>query len=199
MIRFAMPALMMALLLLPYTPLQAHISSEGIIDTYSGLLHPFTEPAHLVTIIVLGLILTQQGKTVPPYGWASFCMAAFAGLLTSLMPVTMTVAPALLLLSAILGALVAGKLSLHIYLCIFFSSICGFILGYDSTPGPAAIGILIVTIIGTTAGIGIALLVVIVVGESCKKYWQQIAIRVVGSWITASAILVFALGLKSAG
>jgi ABC-type cobalamin transport system permease subunit len=56
-----------------------------------------------------------------------------------------------------------------------------------------------VTIIGTTAGIGIALLVVIVVGESCKKYWQQIAIRVVGSWITASAILVFALGLKSAG
>jgi len=192
----SLPLLATTLLLFPQSQLQAHISSDGIIDTYSGLLHPFTEPAHLITILALGFMLTQQGNTCPPAGWGSFSIAAFIGLVASLMGLVLPVTMILLLLCIFFGVLVAAKSCMPLYICVGFSIIAGFIVGLDSTPAPEPLGILIVTVIGTTAGIGIALLAVIVISDACKQYWQQVAIRVAGSWIAASALLVFTLNLK---
>jgi hydrogenase/urease accessory protein HupE len=175
----------------------AHVSGGGIVDSYSGLLHPFTEPLHIITIVGLGLMLSQQGRAVPPQGWISYTIAALLGLIASNAGLTLPVYMMLYPLAAILGLLVAIKPVLPRLICLLLSIIAGFTLGIDSMTGAEGIGKLIVTVFSTTTGLGIALLIVIGWGDYFTRDWQKIGIRVIGSWIATSALLVFTLNLNT--
>jgi hydrogenase/urease accessory protein HupE len=178
-------------------PTLAHVSGGGIVDSYSGLLHPFTEPLHIITIVGLGLMLSQQGRAVPPQGWISYTIAALLGLIASNAGLTLPVYLMLYPLAAILGLLVAIKPVLPRLICLLLSIIVGFTLGIDSMTGVEGIGKLIVTVFSTTTGLGIALLIVIGWGDYFSRDWQKIGIRVIGSWIATSALLVFTLNLNT--
>jgi hydrogenase/urease accessory protein HupE len=190
------PFLIFILLLAAGPPALAHVSAGGIVDSYSGLLHPFTEPLHIITLIGLGLLLTQQDKSIPPAGWLAFCIASLTGLIAFSVGLTPSVIPFLFPLAILMGILVAVKTTLPRSLLILLSSIAGFTLGLDSIGETSGLGKLVITIFSTTTGLGIALLMVIGWGDYFTRDWQKIGIRVVGSWIAASALLVFALGLK---
>ncbi len=99
-------------------------------------------------------------------------------------------------LAMLLGVLVAVRPSLPRSVCMLLSIISGFVLGMDSIPETSGLGKLIVTLFSTTTGLGIALLIVIGWGDYFTRDWQKIGIRVIGSWIAASALLVFTLSLK---
>lgn len=179
-------------------PVVAHVSEGGIVDSYSGLLHPFTEPLHIIAILGLGLMLSQQGRSIPPAGWLGYCVAALGGLIAT--GTTGLAAPAntlLLPLAFGLGLLVAIRPLLPRRLCLLLAVITGFILGLDSIAGITGAGELIITIFSTTTGLAIALLIVIGWGDALTRDWQKTGIRVVGSWIAASALLVFALGMRA--
>lgn len=176
----------------------AHISSGGIVDSYSGLLHPFTEPLHIIVILGLGLMLSQQGRAIPPAGWIAYCIGALAGLVASSIGLALPPTTFLFLLAFLFGLLVAIRPSLPRRLCLLLGMLTGFTLGLDSITPIEDISKLIVTIFSTTTGLAIALLIFIGWGDYFTRDWQKIGIRVVGSWIAASALLVFALGLKQA-
>lgn len=178
-------------------PVTAHVSSGGIVDSYSGLLHPFTEPLHIMTILGLGLMLSQQGRSIPPAGWFSYCGAALAGLILSSTGFVWPAATVLYVLAFVFGVLVAGKPFLPRRACLAASLVTGFVLGTDSISPVAETGKLIVTIFSTTTGLAIALLMVISWGDYFTRDWQKIGIRVAGSWIAASALLIFALQIKA--
>jgi len=188
--------LTIALLVLPLPALHAHVASGGIVDSYGGLLHPYTEPVHIITLLGLGFMLTQQARSVPPLGWMIFCVAAFLGLIANNINLTLPLSPTLLVIAILLGLLVAIRPALPVITCLCLSFIAGFVLGMDSSPGTANIWTEIVAIISTTTGLGIALLIVIGWGDYFRKNWQQVGIRVIGSWIATSALLVFTLGLQ---
>jgi len=194
--RCCLSALVFVILAAVSPALHAHVSAGGIVDSYGGLLHPYTEPVHIITLLGLGFMLTQQAKQVPPYGWVMFCVAALCGLITSSFNITFSLGPLLLVIAILLGLLVASRLTLPVRFCLFLSILAGFVLGLDSTPGSATIWTEIVAIISTTTGLGIALLIVIGWGDYFRKDWQQIGIRVIGSWIATSALLVLVLNLK---
>jgi hydrogenase/urease accessory protein HupE len=175
----------------------AHVSGGGIVDSYSGLLHPFTEPLHIITILGLGLMLSQQGRSVPPQGWIAYTIAALIGLIVSNTGLTLPVNIMLYTLALTLGLLVASRPTLPRQACIVLSLIVGFTLGLDSMSTTEGIGKLIVSIFSTTTGLGIALLIVIGWGDYFSRDWQKIGIRVIGSWIAASALLVFTLSLNT--
>lgn len=175
----------------------AHVSSGGIVDSYSGLLHPFTEPLHIMTIVGLGLMLSQQGRSIPPVGWFSYCAAALTGLIVSSTGFVWPASTVLFVLAFLFGVLVAGKPYLPRQSCLAAAILAGFVLGTDSISPIAEMGKLIVTIFSTTTGLAIALLIVIGWGDYFTRNWQKIGIRVIGSWVAASALLVFALQLKS--
>lgn len=176
----------------------AHISSGGIVDSYSGLLHPFTEPLHIIVILGLGLMLSQQGRAIPPAGWIAYCIGALAGLIASSIGLALPPATILFLLAFLFGLLVAIRPSLPRRFCLLLGMLTGFTLGLDSITPIEDISKLVVTIFSTTTGLAIALLIFIGWGDYFTRDWQKIGIRVVGSWIAASALLVFALGLKQA-
>ena len=175
----------------------AHVSGGGIVDSYSGLLHPFTEPLHIITILGLGLMLSQQGRSVPPRGWIAYTIAALFGLIASNIGLTLPVNTILYMLALTLGLLVASRPTMPGLVCILLSLFAGFSLGVDSQMAAEGIGKLIVTIFSTTTGLGIALLIVIGWGDYFTRDWQKIGIRVIGSWIAASALLVFTLSLNT--
>lgn len=190
------PLLIIILLLSAQSPALAHVSAGGIIDSYSGLLHPFTEPLHIITILGLGFMLSQQGKAMPPIGWITYCSAALCGLIISSVGFTTAINMLLYPLSMLLGILVAARPTLPRLVCILLSIITGVALGMDSITETTGLGKVIVTIFSTTTGLGIALLMVIGWGDYFTRDWQKIGIRVIGSWIAASALLVFTLSLK---
>ena len=73
------------------------------------------------------------------------------------------------------------------------SLVVGASLGLDSPPEVIAISAATFMLIGT--GIGACLIVAIVVAGASylTLAWQRIGMRILGSWIAASAILVLAL------
>jgi hydrogenase/urease accessory protein HupE len=190
------PFLTLIILLSAGSPALAHVSAGGIVDSYSGLLHPFTEPLHIITLLGLGFLLTQQDKSTPPVGWLAFCIASLSGLIAYSLGLTPSVSPVLFPLAILIGMLVAIRPALPRRFCILLSIIAGFTLGLDSIGETSGPGKLVITIFSTTTGLGIALLMVIGWGDYFTRDWQKIGIRVVGSWIAASALLVFALGLR---
>ena len=50
--------------------------------------------------------------------------------------------------------------------------------------------------IGTFCGASLLVLVVIEIVSRRRHHWQRIGVRVIGSWIAASAILVLALQIS---
>lgn len=183
------------LALLPLAQAEAHVGSGGIVDSYGGLLHPYTEPVHIISIMALGFMLTQQGRNCPPGGWVGFCLAALVGLVASTLAQFTLPPPVLLVVAMLLGVLVAASPSLPVAVCISLSVITGFSLGVDSLAGSPDWWTSTVSILSTVTGLAIALLIVMGWGDYFKKDWQQIGIRILGSWITASALLVLVLDL----
>lgn len=194
--RACVPFLTFMILLSAGSPVLAHISAGGIVDSYSGLLHPFTEPLHIISILGLGFLLTQQGKAIPPGGWLAFCAASVVGLVAFSLGLTPPVTLVLLPLTMLMGILVAVRPTLPRWFCMLLSISTGLMLGLDSIAETSGLGKLVITIFSTTTGLGVALLIVIGWGDYFTRDWQKIGIRVIGSWVAASALLVFALGLK---
>lgn len=157
-----------------------------------GLLHPLALPAHILALLALGLLIGQQrGRLVP-------LAAFFAGLLAGLSALAFAVATTsaanvLLAATAVSGLLVALARPLPVLISGPLAAIAGVALGLDSPPTAIAIAAAVTMLIGT--GIAAALAVAIVVAGTSylTRAWQQIGVRILGSWIAASAILVLAL------
>jgi len=187
-----------ALLFLPAIT-QAHSPMAGIGEFYSGILHPLLVPGHALALVLLALLAGQNGMDGIRRCHLGFLPALALGLLLAGMESNPNVSPepALLLISALTGMLVV--LQWHPPLPLFYAAGAGvgLLLGLDSapenlTPGPAAASLL-----GTGLGAFVCLLLLADLGDRARQHWQRIALRVLGSWGTASATLVFALGRLS--
>jgi hypothetical protein len=71
----------------------------------------------------------------------------------------------------------------------------GIALGLDSPPRAIALHVAVLALIGTWLGASLVLALVACTIRSLTRDWQQIGVRILGSWITASSVLVLALHL----
>jgi urease accessory protein len=161
-----------------------------------GFLNPLTVPAHVLAWLSLGLLIGSRpdGRLIP-----ALCFAA--GLACGLAAIARAVGltPALdvlLLISAISGALVALAVAMPRSLSAIIAAIAGVALGLDSPPRTVSIEAATAALIGTGLAAVLALAIVVTVTSRLTHGWQRIGLRIVGSWIAASAILVMALRLS---
>jgi urease accessory protein len=167
---------------------------EGLGGLYGGLLHPLLTPTHGLALLGLGLLIGQQpaGKRLLPL--ILFALALSAALLALAFAVGETPAGDVLLVGvAISGALVAAAFRLPIFVLGPLAVVMGATIGLDSPPEVISLQEAVVMLIATGLGASIALGLVAEGAARTARGRRQIAVRVLGSWTAASALLAIAV------
>ena len=165
-----------------------------------GLLHPLAMPAHALALLALGLLIGEQHAERRPLLLTVFAAGLVAGLTAIALAVGETPAADVLLAAAVLtGALVALARPLPALACALLAAVTGAALGLDSPPEAISLALGTITLIGTGLGATIALTVVAAAAGYLVRVpehvWLRTGVRVLGSWMAASALLVLALRL----
>ncbi len=176
----------------------AHSLSTRFGDFYGGLLHPLSSLELGMGFLVLALLAGQQDKRRARLVLAWFIAAMIAGAVAAhWLPVVVDeVRLPNLGLAALLGVLVAVAPRIPTIVLPLIGFASGVLNGLGNglamtpetaphlfIPGIAVSGLLVVT--------PLAALV-----TTLDRHWQRVAVRVVGSWIAASALLVTAFYLR---
>jgi hypothetical protein len=104
----------------------------------------------------------------------------------------------LLAVAAVLGVLVAAAWTPKL-LAWLLAAIAGAALALDSPPQAVRIADAYAMLAGTAIGACAMLLVVAAIAGRANADWQRLGVRILGSWVAASAILVLAVQLRSSG
>lgn len=183
----------LALLALAPTPAFAH-EFPGAGDFYGGMLHAITSLDMLLAMVALGILGGQQGRGPALNVLAAFPLAILAGGVLGIVGAAPSdVTRALVVAMVLLGLLVAAARPLPSGMVLVLAVILGLLVG---TGNAAEMGA------GTIAwrflpGVALAGLLVVswLVGfvRWLSAPWTRIALRVGGSWIAATGIMVLAL------
>jgi urease accessory protein len=157
-----------------------------------GLLQPLAVPAHILALLVSGLLVGQQRAAF--LTWAAFVAGLAAGLAAIAFAVGQTPAvDVLLAATALAGTLVALARPLPILVAMALTAAAGLALGLDSPPETISVAAGRAMLVGTWIGASLVLALVATGASYLTLWWQRLGTRIVGSWIAASAILVLAL------
>lgn len=177
----------------------AHTLGTDMSPFLSGLLHPFLVPAHLICLIALGLLLGQQHPNRNLTALASYPVAILIGLFATELPITIKLEIAILTVATASGLLITVCPRLPVIWTAIASAFTGLLVGFDSAQQAHA-GL---DKLGAFIGVGLGLLIVPLIAMEladyfCSKAWQRISVRILGSWIAASAFLVLTLIFSTA-
>jgi urease accessory protein len=183
----------LALLAVVYAdPALAHVPIEGAGGVYGGLLHPYLVPAHAMSLVALGLLIARADNHGMPL--LVYALALIAGLVALTYAIGETRAGDLLVgIAGVAGALLALDWTPPRLLLWLLAAFGGGALALDSPPDTTSIEEANQMLIGTGIGALGALGAVVGGALHLTRSWQRLGVRIVGSWIAASAILVLAL------
>ena len=158
----------------------------------TGLLNPLLVPAHVVALLGLALMIGQQ--TRPHAALAAFILGLVAGLAALASAVGETSANTVLLAAtAATGLAAASGWPAPAAIGAPLAIIVGAGIGLDSPPKAVSIQAANAALAGTALCAAIAVGLIAAVVARLPHGWPRIGVRVLGSWIAASAILVLAL------
>jgi urease accessory protein len=173
-------------------PAFAHVPIEGAGGIYGGLLHPYLVPAHVMSLVALGLLIARAGHHGLPL--LIYALALLAGLVALTFAVGETRAGDLLVGTAgVIGVLLALDWMPPRFVLWLLAAISGAALALDSPPETTSIEEANLMLIGTGIGALSALGAAVGAALHLTRPWQHLGVRIIGSWIAASAILVLAL------
>ena len=179
-------------LLMPADAALAHPAFEGAVGFYGGLLHPLLVPAHALAVTVTGLLGARQAPRWPvPACYAAGLAVGFAAMLSAYAP--QSAGEVLLAAVGVSGVLVAIARPLPHPLSCALALTSGAALALDSPPGGISVAQANLAVLGTFFAAIVLLLAVQELTSLLSRDWLRIGVRILGSWIAASAILVLSL------
>jgi urease accessory protein len=182
-------------LLLPVRA-EAHLPTIGLGPVYDGIFHLLLSPEDLIPAIALALLAGQMGGAsarrvlwiLPVAWWAGGFTGMFIG---SPRGSALTCFSFLLL-----GGLIAANAKLSVPLVTALAALLGFFHGYLNGSGINRFND------GAYFLLGLALAVFVVVALftsfviPLRRQWALIVVRVAGSWIAASGLLMLGWNLR---
>jgi urease accessory protein len=172
----------------------AHVPVEGASGVYAGLLHPYVVPAHALSLIALGLFIAKSHQHGAPL--LIYAAALVGGLTALTFAVGETPAGDILIgNTGLIGVLIALDWVPPRLLLWLLAAIGGAALALDSPPETTSLEEANLMLLGTGVGALSALGAVAGGALHLTRPWQRLGVRIAGSWIAASAILVLALAL----
>jgi urease accessory protein len=168
---------------------------SGLLQAFfDGLLNPLTTPAHAMTLLALALLMARQSQRFVVV--LIFALVLAAGFLAIVLAVETTPARTVLLaVAGALGVMVAAAWAPKL-LAWLLTAVAGGALALDSPPQAVRIAEAYATLAGTAIGACAMLVVVTAIAAHASADWQRLGVRILGSWIAASAILVLAVQLR---
>lgn len=193
-IRMAVAGLVGCQLILP-SAVSAHLVTTGLGPVYDGIGHLLLTPEDLIPTLALSFYCGLRGARVSRYAMFMLPLAWFLGGLCGSMLEAEPAFPVSVISFLLLGLLVAGDIVLPLQVIVPLIPIVGFthglLNGLVLKSGPGIMGLL---------GIMGALFVIVPLAAafvvSFERPWTRIVIRVMGSWVVASGMLMVGWYLK---
>lgn len=190
--------LLVVLLSLFSSAVWAHAPVPGLNSFLNGAVHPILIPAHLILLIGLGLLIGRQGSDSISKVLPVFMVLAIPGVMLSLwVEGGDYLALIILVFAFIFGVLVALGKTLPLWSLIISAILTAMLIGMDSAQTAFTDEERYIALGGTVVGSSILLIYAAGLTEYLQKLWQGIPVRIIGSWLAASAIMVLTLSLKT--
>lgn len=177
--------------LLPATA-EAHLTSTGLGPTYDGLLHLFSSPEDLAAVVALALFAGLRGTD---HGRRVLFVLPCAWLLGSLLGLANASAASGEFVSALwlagIGALVAADAKLPLGATTAAAALLGGVQGYANGTGTQPSLAMVLALVGLGAAVFVTAALVTAAVIRFGTAWRRIGVRVAGSWIAASGLLLF--------
>lgn len=172
----------------------AHGEIKGVGAFYSGVLHPFISPAHLIALIALGLLFGQRGVLASRQAMGALVAALALGLWLSLRLHGLPEPdPLLLTLGMLLGLSVVLARPWPVWALVPLAALVGLAVGLGSAPDGMAPAQRTAALVGTWVGATLCTACLAGVVHPLHRPWARVGVRVLASWLSASALLVLTL------
>jgi hypothetical protein len=172
-------------------PANAHLVETGFGEFYDGIAHLAVTPADLLVVVALALLAGQRGRSAARYAALALPVAWLVGGIVGARWPAAAAAPLLTALSfALAGALVALNLKVRDIAIAVLAIAAGLLHGLvnGATMAPAGVSTLALT--GVVSAIFFLTAILSAEVTALPAGWPQIAVRVAGSWIAATGLLM---------
>lgn len=180
----------LAVMLSP-SPAAAHLNATGMGPIYDGLMHFVTSPEDLVPVVALALYAGLRGAG---YGRETLFVLPGAWLLGGLLGLAAAATTGSTALSAIwfllLGGLLAANVKLSLRATAALVALVGLCHGYVNGSGMGSSGFAGVALVGLVGAVFVVVALAAAFVVRLRADWGRIAVRVAGSWIAASGLLL---------
>jgi urease accessory protein len=178
-------------------PAEAHLNATGMGPIYDGSMHFLMSPEDLVPALALALLAGLRGA---PYGRRALFTLPAAWLLGILCGLTAATASTGTLGAAIwflvLGGLVLADAKLSLRAMTVLTALLGLVHGYFNGTGMGLSAHSIVAALGLAAAVFVLVVLVAALVVTLRTHWARIAVRVGGSWIAASGLLMLGWSIR---
>jgi len=186
-----------ALILLCPQPADAHLVTTGLGPVYDGVSHLLLSLEDLLPVLAMALLAGLNGARAGRR--TLFCLTAawlaggFAGFLSgqNLLPETVVCGSFL-----VLGGLVAADLRLPDRLVTAMAIALGLLHGWLNGAGLVLAQRELLGLLGIGSTLFVLVAIVSAAVVSLRTGWPRIAVRVAGSWVAASGLLMLGWSLR---
>jgi urease accessory protein len=197
-IRFRWPMLLGILTVLSLFPAraEAHLNSTGLGPVYDGLMHFLLSPEDILPVLALALFAGQRGAAhgrsvlfVLPSAWF---MGGLLGLATSAAHGAALTFVSFLLL----GGLLVADVRVPIPAITVLASLIGLFHGYLNGAGMGRPNDPVLVLLGLVLAVFVLVAIAASFVVPLRQQWARIAVRVAGSWIAASGLLMLGWAVR---
>jgi hydrogenase/urease accessory protein HupE len=175
----------------------AHLTSTGMGPLYDGLMHFLSSPEDLVPAFGLALLCGLRGTRhsrvalfVLPCAWL---LGSLAGLGAAAVAGSGVVSAVWFLL---VGGLVAADAKLSVRAMAALAAALGLYHGFLNGTGTGHSMSAAITVIGLVSAVFVLFALAAAFAVQLHQHWARIAIRVIGSWIAASGLLLLGWAIR---
>jgi len=171
-------------------PASAHLNSTGMGPMYDGLLHFLLSPQDIVPVVALALLAGLRG---PQYGRRALLLLPASWFVGCFLGTTFQWAaswPVAAISFLVFGGLVAANAQLSLRVMTVLAGSLGLLHGWMNGAGVPWSFSLIGAYAGLVAGVFVVVALVSASVIKLRPPWARIAVRVAGSWIVATGLLL---------
>jgi hydrogenase/urease accessory protein HupE len=177
---------------------EAHLSSTGMGPVYDGVVHFVTSPEDVAPVLALALLAGLRGADhgrravfVLPVTWL------LGGLLGTTAPATSGSAMFSSIGVLLLGGLLATDAKLSLGGTTALALLLGLSHGYLNGSGMGHLGLAVPAFLGLASVVFVLVALAAAIVVPLRAHWARIAVRVAGSWIAASGLLMLGWAIRA--